>query len=137
MRMIRIIISAAAFVVTLTLAATAQTPPAAQAPKADITGQWTSTFETMVGAQSYTYDFVLKDGKLTGKMKGDLSDAPADVKDGKVEGDKVTFGETLIFQGMEIQIAYSGTITSADEIKLTRHVGEFATEELVVRRVKK
>ena len=110
---------------------------ASQAPKADLTGQWAATFETMVGAQSYTFDFVLKDGKLTGKMKGNLSDAPADVKDGKVDGDKVTFGETLSFQGMEIAITYTGTIASADELKLTRQVGEFATEELVAKRVKK
>ena len=60
----------------------------------------------------------------------------SDVLDGKVDGDKVTFGEILQFQGMEIKIQYTGTIVSADEIKLTRNVADFATEELVAKRVK-
>jgi len=56
-------------------AAGTQTAPA---PKAvDITGQWTATFDSQVGTQTYTYDFVAKDGKLTGKMKGSLSEAPS------------------------------------------------------------
>ena len=118
-------------------ALTAQTAPPAPAKAPDITGQWTSSFDTQVGPQSYTYDFVVKDGKLTGKLKGSLSEAPTDIQDGKVDGAKVTFGETLSFQGMEIKIMYVGTITSADEIKFTRNVAEFATEELVAKRVKK
>jgi hypothetical protein len=116
---------------------TAQAPSPAPPKAVDITGQWAASFDTQVGAQTYTYDFVVKDGKLTGKMKGSLSDAPSDVQDGKVEAGKVTFGETLIFQGMEVKISYTGTITSVDEIKFTRNVAEFATEELVAKRVKK
>ena len=104
-------------VLLLGAALTAQTAPPAPAKAPDITGQWTSSFDTQIGTQSYTYDFV--------------------VKDGKVDGVKVTFGETFSFQGMEIKITYVGTITSADEIKFTRNVAEFATEELVAKRVKK
>jgi hypothetical protein len=122
------------FAVLLFTPLAAQTPPA---KAVDITGQWTATFDTQVGSQSYTYDFTVKDGKLTGKMKGSLADASSDVQDGKVDGDKVTFSETLSFQGMEIKITYTGKITSADEITFTRHVAEFATEELVAKRVKK
>ena len=36
---------------------------------ADITGKWTASFDTQIGKQEYTYDFVVKDSKLTGKMK--------------------------------------------------------------------
>ena len=57
--------------------------------------------------------------------------------EGKVEGDKVSFVENLSFQGMDIRIVDSGTIVSADEIKFTRNVMDFATEELVAKRVKK
>jgi hypothetical protein len=42
----------------------------------------------------------------------------------------------LNFQGMEIRIVYTGAIVSADEIKFTRQVADFATEELVATRVK-
>ena len=123
-------------VMTVVLAASliAQTAPA---KAVDITGQWAASFETQVGTQTYTYDFVVKDGKLTGKIKGSLSDAPTDVQDGKVTGDAVTFVENLSFQGMDVRIVYNGKIVSDDEIKFRRDVGEFATEEFVAKRVKK
>ena len=101
---------------------------------ADITGKWTASFDTQIGKQNYTYDFVVKDSQLTGKMKSDMGES--DVLEGKVEGDKVTFAELLVFQGMEIRITYTGTVVSADEIKFTRNVADFATEELVAKRVK-
>jgi len=101
---------------------------------ADITGKWTASFDTQIGKQNYTYDFVVKDSTLTGKMKSDMGES--DVLEGKVEGDKVSFSELLVFQGMEIRITYTGTVVSADEIKFTRNVADFATEELVAKRVK-
>ncbi len=101
---------------------------------ADITGKWTASFDTQIGKQEYTYDFVVKESKLTGKMKSNLGES--DILDGKVDGDKVTFGEILKFEGMEVKIAYTGTVVSADEIKFTRNVADFATEELVAKRVK-
>ena len=53
-----------------------------------------------------------------------------------MDGDTVSFVEMLNFQGTEIRIQYTGKITSADEIKFTRQVADFATEELVATRVK-
>jgi hypothetical protein len=120
----------ASLVAVVLWVAAALTPLAA----ADITGKWASSFDTQIGKQEYTYDFVVKDGKLTGKMKSNIGES--DVLDGKVEGDTVTFGELLKFEGMEIKITYTGTIVSADEIKFTRNVADFATEELVAKRVK-
>lgn len=101
---------------------------------ADITGKWTASFDTQIGRQDYTYDFVVKDSTLTGKIKSNLG--ASDVLEGKVEGDKVSFVEILHFQDMDIRITYTGTVTSADEIKFTRQVAEIATEELVAKRVK-
>ena len=51
----------------------------------------------------------------------------------ELDADKVSFDETLNFQGAELAIRYSGTL-SDDEMKLTRKVGEFATEQLTVKR---
>jgi opacity protein-like surface antigen len=101
---------------------------------ADITGKWTATFDTQIGVQTYTYDFMVKDGKLTGTAKSTNGDST--IADGKVEGDKVSFVETLTFQGMELRITYTGKIVSNDEIKFTRNVADFATEELVAKRAK-
>src|SRR5512145_239717 len=92
----------------------------------DITGRWTASFDTQIGVQNYTYDFVVKDTKLTGKAKSDLGES--EILEGKVEGDKVSFVEMLKFQDMDIRISYTGTIVSADEIKFTRNVADFATE---------
>ena len=102
--------------------------------RADITGTWTASFDTQIGKQEYTYEFVQKDTTLTGKVKSNVGSG--EVLEGKVEGDKVSFVEMLRFQDMDIRITYSGTLTSADEIKFTRNVADFATEELVAKRVK-
>ncbi len=50
-----------------------------------------------------------------------------------MDGDKVSFVEMLDFQGNEIRITYTGTI-SGNEMKLTRAVGDFAKEEIVAKR---
>ena len=132
----RLVVALLSVLAILAVPVAAQTP-AAPAKAVDITGQWAASFETQVGTQTYTYDFVAKDGKLTGKIKGSLADAAVDVLEGKVAGDTVTFAENMSFQGMDIRITYTGKIASADEIKFTRNVADFATEELVAKRVKK
>ena len=102
---------------------------------ADVSGKWTASFETAIGVQNYTYEFVVKGTTLTGKVQSDMGGA-GEIKQGKVEGDKVSFVETFKFEGNEIQITYTGRITSNDEIKFTRQVADFATEEVVAKRVK-
>jgi hypothetical protein len=119
-------------VVTLALLLACTTLLSAQGQ--DITGTWKASFETQIGQQNYTYTFQVKDGALTGTAKSDNGESV--LKDGKVEGATVTFVENLSFQGMEIRIDYSGKIVSADEIRFTRRVGDFATEELVATRAK-
>jgi hypothetical protein len=107
----------------------------ARAYAADITGTWKATFDTQIGQQNYTYEFVVKGTTLTGKIQSDMGGA-AEIQQGKVEGEKVSFVEIFKFDGNEIQITYTGRITSNDEIKFTRQVADFATEELVAKRVK-
>jgi hypothetical protein len=104
---------------------------------ADATGKWTAEFDTQVGVQKYTFDLTAADGKLTGKasfermgQKGD-----AELQEGKVDGDLVSFIEMLDFQGNKITVSYTGKL-AGDEIKFTRKVGDFATEEFVAKRVK-
>ena len=108
---------------------------AAGASAADVSGTWKASFDTQIGVQNYTYTFVVKDGSLTGKIQSDMG-GTTDVTEGKVDGDKVTFVEIFKFMDMEIRITYTGKVTSADEIKFTRQVADFATEELVAKRVK-
>jgi len=100
---------------------------------ADLTGKWAAEFDTQIGAQKYTYDLKADDGKLTGTAAGPQGSVA--IREGKVDGDSVFFVENMNYQGTDIRIEYSGKLVG-DELKLTRKVGEFATEELVAKRVK-
>jgi len=101
---------------------------------ADISGKWTASFETQIGTQNYTYEFKVDGEKLTGTAKSNMGQGP--LLQGSVKGDEVTFVENLDFNGQQIQITYKGKIVSADEIKFTRQVGDFASEDLVAKRAK-
>ena len=100
---------------------------------ADITGQWTATFNTQVGEQHYTYTFKVDGEKLTGTAKSD--NGTTDIQNGTVKGDDVSFVENLDSQGQKLAITYTGKI-SGDEIKFTRDVAGAAKEDLVAKRVK-
>jgi hypothetical protein len=117
-----------AVVLTLLLAGLALTAWAA-----DLTGQWTATFDTQIGEQHYTYTFKVDGEKLTGTAKNDRG--TTDITNGTIKGDEISFEESLDFNGQTIPIKYTGTV-SGDSIKLHRKVGEFAEEDLVANRVK-
>jgi hypothetical protein len=102
---------------------------------ADVSGTWSATFDTQIGQQQYTYTFAVKGTELTGIAKGNLT-GEAKISDGKVDGQKFSFVENAVYMEMPIRIEYSGTMTSADEIKMSRKVLDVATEELVAKRVK-
>jgi opacity protein-like surface antigen len=100
---------------------------------ADLTGQWTATFNTQIGEQNYTYTFKVDGEKLTGTAKNDRG--TTDIANGTIKGDQISFDETLDFNGQTIEIKYTGTV-SGDSIKLHRKVGDFAEEDLVANRIK-
>ena len=100
---------------------------------ADISGQWTATFNTQVGEQHYVYTFKVDGEKLTGTAKSD--NGSVTIENGTVKGDDVSFVENLDYQGQKLVITYTGKV-SGDEIKFTRDVGGFGKEELVAKRVK-
>lgn len=104
---------------------------------ADVTGDWKAEFDTQIGAQKYTYHLKQDGEKITGKANSDIGGEKREVelKDGKIAGDQIGFYETFDFQGNSIRIDYTGNV-AGDEIKFTRKVGDFATEELVAKRVK-
>ena len=100
---------------------------------ADVAGKWTATFETQIGTQNYTYDFKVDGGKLTGTAKSQNGESP--IAEGVVNGDDISFVETLDFQGQALRIVYKGKI-SGDEIKFTRNVADMLSEDLVAKRAK-
>jgi len=104
---------------------------------ADVAGKWKTEFDTQIGIQKYTYEFKVDGDKITGKATFEREQAKGEValKEIKVNGDDIAFMEPLNFDGQEIRIDYKGKV-SGDEMKLTRQVGDFATEELVAKRIK-
>jgi hypothetical protein len=104
---------------------------------ADITGKWTAQFDTQVGLQKYTFEFKAEGTTLTGKALGNIAGAESQstIRDGKINGDEISFVEMQSYQGQEVQIVYKGKV-SGDEIKFTRRVADTIDEELVAKRAK-
>lgn len=100
----------------------------------DFNGKWTAQFDSQIGTQKYTFEFHVDGTKLTGKATNEQFGA-TDISEGKVDGDNISFVETLNFQGNDLRIVYTGKI-DGDSIKFTRKVGDIATEELTATRVK-
>jgi len=101
----------------------------------DVTGTWKSEFDSQIGQQKYTFTFKQDGTNLVGKANSEVNDQKreADLKEGKVDGDKISFVETLKFDDNEIRIVYTGTVQT-NEMKLKREVGDLATEEIVAKR---
>jgi hypothetical protein len=102
---------------------------------AELAGKWTAEFDTQIGVQKYVYEFKADGDKLTGKATYENSMGKGEValRDVKVNGDDVGFVEPLNFDGNELLITYSGKL-AGDAMKLTRQVGDFATEHIEVKR---
>jgi enterochelin esterase-like enzyme len=102
---------------------------------AELSGTWKSEFDSQIGRQKYTYTLRQDGDKLTGKANSEINDQKHEtpLSEGKVDGDKVSFVEMLNFDGNELRIAYSGTVVS-NEMKLTREVGTFAKEDIILKR---
>jgi hypothetical protein len=120
--------------------APAAPPPAAPATAPDASGKWTAALETPIGVFKYTYTLKVEGAKVTGTAGFEaMADFPASqvaITEGKASAKTLSFREVLSIMGMDINIDYTGELVSADEIKFTRQVGEFATEEFVAKRAK-
>jgi enterochelin esterase-like enzyme len=109
---------------------------ATAARAANVSGQWRTEFDTQVGQQKYLFTFQVNEGKVTGKASAELGGQKREVefKETKLADDTLTFVEMFKFQDNEVQIDYTGKV-SDNEIKFTRKVGDFATEEFEAKRV--
>jgi hypothetical protein len=85
---------------------------------ADVSGKWTAQVPGR-GGQMRDATFNLKaDGNtLTGTVTGPRGDT--DIAEGKVDGDQISFTQTMELNGNTIKFMYKGTV-SGDAIKFTR-----------------
>jgi len=102
---------------------------------ADVTGTWKAEFDTQRGLQKYTFTLKQDGTSVTGKanVERDGEKREAELREGKVEGDTVTFVEPLKIQDNELRITYTGRI-SGNEIKFNRKVADFGSSEATAKR---
>jgi hypothetical protein len=105
------------------------------AAAAELAGRWTAEFDSPIGQQKYIYVFKKDGAALAGEATFDHSMGKGTValQNVKVEGDKVSFDEPLTIDGNTITIKYSGTMSDT-ELKLSRVVGDFGTEQVTAKR---
>jgi enterochelin esterase-like enzyme len=103
---------------------------------ADISGKWRAEFDTQIGQQKYVFDFKVAEGKVSATATAELGGQKREVqfKDAKLADDTLTFVENFKFQENEVRIEYTGKVAD-NEIKFTRKVADFATEEFAAKRV--
>lgn len=102
---------------------------------ADISGTWKAEFDTQRGLQKYTFTLKQDGSAVTGKASVEREGEKRDVefKEGKIDGDTVTFVELLKIQDREINIVFTGKVSDGD-IKFTRKVGDFGSSEATAKR---
>lgn len=84
---------------------------------ADVDGKWSGSLATPNGDVTVGFDFKSDGSALTGSTTGP-DGAQVAIKNGKVEGNKISFIVTIDFGGMMFDLAYSGVVAPA-EIKMT------------------
>lgn len=104
---------------------------------ADVTGTWKAEVAGR-GGNTSTNTFVLKQegSKLTGSVDAGRG-APAEITEGKVEGDTVTFKVVRETQNGKFTMNYKGTV-SGSEIKFNRSMeggqGNFPATDFVAKK---
>ena len=84
---------------------------------ADVTGKWTGEMNGPDdSSMTLTFNFKQDGTKLTGTVDGP-GGQPLELKDGKVDGDKISFVVSFDGGGGEMKILHEGTI-NGDEITL-------------------
>jgi len=84
---------------------------------ADIDGKWTGSLSTPNGDFPMTYTFKAEGSTLTGSTLG-MDGSPIPIKDGKIDGNNISFSITMDFGGQSTKIDYKGVL-SADQLKLS------------------
>lgn len=90
---------------------------AAPARAADIDGKWSGSLDTPMGAVQVGFNFKADGTTLNGTTTGpDGNELP--IKNGKIDGDKISFVVSIDFGGMAFDLNYTGVV-SPDTVKLT------------------
>lgn len=89
---------------------------AAPAFAADIDGNWSGSIDTPGGAMTIAYTFKSEGATLTGSSLGP-DGSPLPIKNGKLEGNKISFAQDIDFGQGPVTFNYTGVVTPT-ELKL-------------------
>ena len=88
---------------------------------ADFNGKWTADVQGRNGnTQTISFDFHVDGSTLTGKVSTPRGEA--DITNGKVDGDNISFDQVMNFNGNSFTLNYKG-VADGDTIKFTRTFG--------------
>ena len=109
----KVLVSVAAALVLMVLAA-------APAHAADVDGKWTGSLDTPMGAVNVGFNFKADGATLSGTTTGPDGGEIA-IKNGKIDGDKISFLVSIDFGGMSLDLNYTGVVKK-DSVELTLDV---------------
>jgi len=90
---------------------------AAPARAADVDGKWMGALDTPMGTVNVNFNFKAEGPALTGTMSGPDGGDIA-IKNGKIDGDRISFVVSLDFGGMAFDLNYTGVV-KPDQVALT------------------
>ena len=98
---------------------------------ADATGKWKGTIEAGGETHELTFDLKASGDTLTGTLSGVAGEA-SEIKDGKIQGDTVSFSATAEYQGQPIKLVFKGQVLES-EIHFTMGLedGSWSTDLIV------
>lgn len=101
----------------LTAAKSTGTVPAVAPVPMDVSGTWKGSFDYNGTTVALTIHLMNAAGVVTGSVEG-LPTTPAEIHDGKIDGDKVTFWVNTDYQGQTYKLVCTGKV-SAGQIAFT------------------
>ncbi len=101
----------------MTAAKNAETAPAPAPAALDVTGTWKGSFDFQGTSMPLTLHLTSSSGAVTGTVEG-LPTTPAEIHEGKLDGDAVTFWVNTDYQGQTYKLVYKGKV-SAGQIAFT------------------
>jgi hypothetical protein len=93
---------------------------AVPARAADVDGKWTGSLDTPMGAVQVGFNLKADGTTLTGTTTGPDGSEIA-IKNGKIDGDKISFLVSIDFGGMSLDLNYTGVVKK-DSVEFTLDV---------------
>jgi hypothetical protein len=78
---------------------------------ADLSGNWTGSFDFQGSSVALAIHLVSDGSTLTGSVEG-LPTTPAEIHDGKIDGNNITFWLNTDYQGTQYKLVYRGTVSA-------------------------